>query len=94
MMKNLLLLLIDSVIVVVEFTVAGIIFLKDYSVKVWQNNVMRRWVLEFMDYINTVFCHFKNYLEKLETNIQYRILYEKVTKPMKDYYRELKKRRI
>lgn len=94
MIRNFILFLIDSVIVLIDGTITGIIMLKDYSVKVWKNNAMRKWVWELMDLIDVIFHRFENYLEELKTTVQYRILYEKITQPMKDHYRELKKKRI
>ena len=94
MIKNFLLLMIDSFVVVIDITISGIGMLKDYGVRVWKNNVMKRWVLEFMDNIGVLFRHIGNYLGELENIIQFKILYDKTTKPMKDYYKKLKKKHI
>lgn len=92
MIKNLILLLIEIIIVVVESIIAVIIFIKEYAVKVWKNYIIREWVWKFMDLFNKLFSHFKNYLEQLKEILQFRIFYEKTTRPMKEYYRKLKKR--
>ena len=92
MIRNLILLLIEIIIVVVDSIITGIIFIKGYVVKVWKNYIIREWVWKFMDLFDMLFSHIENYLEQLKEVLQFRIFYEKTTKPMNEYYRELKNR--
>lgn|GEM_PF-1325484 len=94
MFRSFLLLVIDGVIVIVEWSVAIIVLVRDYGVRVWQNNVMRKWVFEIMDYVDAQFHRFVAYLKEIETLLQCRIVYAKITKPMKLRYRELSRRRL
>ncbi len=94
MFTNFFLLLIDTVIVLVDCLIDAMVAIKSYGIRVWKNNVMRKWVLDFMDLMDILFRRFENYLEDLVSIIQFRIMYEKITGPMMDYYRELKKGRI
>ena len=94
MFRSFLLLVIDGVIVVIEWSVAGIVLVRDYGVRVWQNNVMRKWVFEIMDYVDARFHRFVAYLKEIETLLQCRIVYAKTTKPMKLRYREISRRRL
>lgn len=89
-----MLLAIEGVIVIVEWSVAGIMLVRDYGIRVWQNNVMRKWVFEIMDHVDARFHRFVAYLKEIETLLQCRIVYAKITKPMKFHYRELSRRRL
>jgi len=92
--RRFLLLAIEGVIVIVEWSVAGIVLVRDYGIRVWQNNVMRKWVFEIMDHVDARFHRFVAYLKEIETLLQCRIVYAKITKPMKFHYRELSRRRL
>lgn len=94
MFRRFLLLAIEGVIVIVEWSVAGIVLVRDYGIRVWQNNVMRKWVFEIMDHVDARFHRFVAYLKEIETLLQCRIVYAKITKPMKFHYRELSRRRL
>lgn len=94
MFRRFLLLAIEGVIVIVEWSVAGIMLVRDYGIRVWQNNVMRKWVFEIMDQVDARFHRFVAYLKEIETLLQCRIVYAKITKPMKFHYRELSRRRL
>jgi hypothetical protein len=94
MFTNLILLLIGTVIVLVNGVIDAMVSVKSYGVRIWKNNVMRKWVLDFMDLMDVLFRRFENYLEELISIIQFRIMYEKISGPMMNYYRELKKRKI
>ncbi|MCK4924804.1 MAG: hypothetical protein KAS61_07505 [Spirochaetes bacterium] len=94
MFRRFLLLAIEGVIVIVEWSVAGIMLVRDYGIRVWQNNVMRKWVFEIMDHVDARFHRFVAYLKEIETLLQCRIVYAKITKPMKFHYRELSRRRL
>jgi hypothetical protein len=92
--KHLILVMIDGVILVVDGILTVILSVKEFSVEVWKNNVIRRSIVDLIDQVDVIFCRFQEYLEKLKSILQYKILYEKLTKPMKDYYRKLKKNEI
>jgi hypothetical protein len=92
--RSFLLIVIEGVIVIVEWSVAGIVIVRDYGVRVWKNNVMRKWVFEIMDLADARFRRFVSYLEEIETFLQCRIVYAKITEPMKLRYRELSKKRL
>jgi len=94
MMRNFLLLLIDTVIVLVEGSITGIMLVKDYGVRMWKNNVVRKWVFEIMDRADTRFREFERYLEAIETRLRCRIVYARISQPMRNYYRELTGRRF
>ena len=93
MFSNLLIVLIDCVIALVEWSVACIRRIKEYGVRVWQNNAIRKWVFHVMDYAESRFHRYVDYLEDIETRLQCRIVYAKITKPMKQNYRALSGRR-
>jgi hypothetical protein len=94
MLTNFILLLIGTVIMLINGLIDAMVSIKSYGVRVWKNNVMRKWVLDFMDLMDVLFRRFENYLEELVSIIQFRVMYDKITGPMMDHYRELKKRRV
>jgi len=49
-------------------------------------------VIKCMDVIEIGNCRIKKYLEGVRVILKYRIYYENVTKPMKYYYKELRKK--
>jgi hypothetical protein len=89
MFRSLLLRCIEGVIVTAEWSVANIVLIRDYGIRVWKNNVMRKWVFDILDLADARFRRFVLYLEEIETFLQSRIAYAKITKPMKLRYREL-----
>jgi hypothetical protein len=89
MYRALKLLVIEGVIVIIEWGEKIILHIKDYGIRVWQNNVMRKWVFERLDFTLVQFRNFVSYLKEIELHLQYRIAYVKITKPMKLHYREL-----
>jgi len=93
MFRNILLLIIEFVVVTVEWSVGCILLVRDYSVRVWKNNAMRKWVLEALDLSVSRFRRFVSYLEEIEMHLRCRIAYTKITKPMKYQYRELSRNR-
>jgi hypothetical protein len=94
MFRNLLLLIIELVVVTVEWSMSCIVRLRDYGVRVWKNNAMRKWVLEALDNSVAQFRRVVLYLEEIEMYLQCRIAYAKITKPMKYQYREISRNRI
>ena len=80
---------IEGIIVIVEWNVAIIVLIRDYGIRVWRNNVMRKWVFEILDFADTRFRRFVSYLEEIVMFLQCRIAFDKITKPMKHRYREL-----
>lgn len=93
MFRNLLLLIIELVVVTVEWSIGCIVHIRDYSVSVWKNNAMRKWVLETLDNSVAQFRRVVLYLEEIEMYLQCRIAYAKITKPMKYHYRQLSRNR-
>ncbi len=89
MFRSFSLLVIEGVIVIVERSVAIIVLIRDYGVRVWKNNVMRKWVFDILDIADAQFRRFVSYLEEIKAFLQCRIAYAKITKPMKLRYREL-----
>jgi hypothetical protein len=89
MYRALELLVIEVFIMTIEWGVKIILQIKDYGIRVWQNNVMRKWVFEILDLTIAQFRSFVSYLKEIELHLQYRIAYVKITKPMKLHYREL-----
>jgi hypothetical protein len=93
MLRNGLLSLIETIMVLVAGSISVFILVKDYGVRVWQNNTMRKWVFDTIDLTNTCLRGFANHLEVVETQLQCRIVYARISQPMKDHYRELTRRR-
>ncbi len=93
MFRSFLLLIIECVVVTVEWSVGCIVLVRDYGIRVWKNNAMRKWVLETLDFSVARFRRFVSYLEEIEMHLRCRIAYAKITKPMKYQYRELSRRR-
>jgi hypothetical protein len=89
MFRSFLLLVIEGVIVIVKWSVALIVLIRDYGIRVWKNNVMRKWVFDILDLADARFRRFVLYLEEIEEFLRCRIAYAKITKPMKLRYREL-----
>jgi hypothetical protein len=89
MFRTFELLVIEGVIVIVEWSVAIIVLIRDYGIRVWRNNLMRKWVFEILDLADARFRRFVSYLEEIVTFLQFKIAFEKITKPMKLRYREL-----
>jgi len=89
MFRSFLLLVIEGVIVIVEWSVAIIVLIRDYGVRVWKNNSIRKWVFNILDLADARFHRFVSYLEEIEAFLQCRIAYANITKPMKLRYKEL-----
>jgi len=89
MFRSFLLLVIEGVIIIVEWSVTIIVLIRDYGVRVWKNNMMRKWVFDILDLADARFRRFVSYLEEIVAFLQCRIAYAKITKPMKLRYREL-----
>jgi hypothetical protein len=89
MFRTFELLVIEGVIVIVEWSVAIIVLIRDYGIRIWRNNVMRKWVFEILDLAEARFRRFVSYLEEIVTFLQCKIAFDKITKPMKLRYREL-----
>ena len=92
MLRKGILFFIDSIVFIVDGIVIGFIWLKNYILLVWRKNVFRRWLLNFIDLLDAGVCWLKNYLEGLRVIIQYRIYYKTITRPMKERYRELRRK--
>lgn len=92
MLRKGILFFIDSIVFIVDGIVIGFIWLKNYILLVWRKNVFRRWLLNFIDLLDAGVCWLKNYLEELRVIIQYRIYYETITRPMKEHYKELRRK--
>ena len=86
------LLLIDTVMIVVESFAQSIRWLKYYSYEIWKRNTIRKWAIQCISFIDSVVGRIETYLEDLRLVIQYRIHYEYITRPMKCYYKELRKK--
>jgi hypothetical protein len=80
---------IKVVLVIIEWSVKIIVHTKDYGVRVWENNVMRKLAFETLALTLAQFSSFVSYLKEIEMHLRCRIAYTKITKPMKLHYREL-----
>jgi len=89
MFRSFLVLVIEGVILIVDWSVTIIVLIKDYGVRVWKNNVMRKWVFDILDFADARFRRFVSYLEEIKAFLQCRIAYAKITKPMKLRYKDL-----
>ena len=94
MLRNGLLSLIETIMVLVAGSISVFILVKDYGVRVWQNNTMRKWVFDTIDLTNGLLRGFANHLEAVETQLQCRIVYARISQPMKGHYRELTRKRL
>ena len=83
--------MIGGVLLGVDLFAALITMITRFSVEVWRNNVMRRWVLNTLNDTARLIGWVARYLEDLQTRIQYRALYESMTRPLKSRYRKLKR---
>ena len=93
MLRNTFLSFIEMVLLVVAGSISLFILVKDYGVRVWQNNIMRRYVFKVLDLADAQLRGFAGHLEAVETQLQCRIVYARISQPLKDHYRELKRRR-
>jgi hypothetical protein len=84
---------IEIVLLVVAGSISLFILVKNYGVQVWQNNVMRRYVFKVLDLADEQLRGFARHLETVETQLQCRIVYARISQPLKYHYRELKRRR-
>ena len=91
MFRTALLLFIELIMMVVEWSVRCIVLVKGYGIRVWQNNAMRKWVFDTLDLSLARFRRFIGYLEEIEMLLQSRIAYAEITKPLKRHYRELRR---
>jgi hypothetical protein len=91
MFRTFELLVIEGVITIVEWSVKIIVYIKDYGIRAWENNAMRKWVFKTLDLTLALFKRFVSYLKEIVLHLQCRIAYAKITKPMKLHYRELHK---
>jgi 50S ribosomal subunit-associated GTPase HflX len=94
MLRNTLLSFIESIVVLVAGSISAFILVKDYGIRVWRNNTMRKWVFDVIDRTNALLRGFANHLEAVETQLQCRIVYARISQPMKDHYRELTRNRM
>jgi len=92
MFKRYLIRFINSLVWFVNEIILAIGFFMNYTMKLWKNNIMRKFVLKLMEKITHRFHYIKKYLEYVMDNITFRILYDRITLPMEIYYKDLKKR--
>ncbi|MBA7713863.1 hypothetical protein ES703_122873 [subsurface metagenome] len=92
MFRKGILIFTDIIVIVVESSAILVSRFKNYVLQVWNKNVNRKWVFKCMDVIDIGNCRIKKYLEGVRVILKYRIYYENVTKPMKYYYKELRKK--
>ncbi len=92
MLKKFIILIVDFLIEIVNYVLFIINLFISCSAKLWKNNIVRKFVLKIIDGIILRFHYFKNYLEYIKNSITFRIIYKRVTFPMKTYYKKLKKR--
>jgi len=92
MFKRYLIIFINSLVWFVNEIILAIGFFMNYTMKLWKNNIMRKFVLKLMEKITHGFHCIKKYLEYVMDNITFRILYDRITLPMEIYYKDLKKR--
>ncbi len=83
---------INLFLVVIDSLVGTIMLLCEYALRVWRNNALRNFVLNYIRYIEEISLRLKNYLENIKAVLNYRMQYECVTRPMRDYYRQIKKK--
>jgi hypothetical protein len=89
MLRNVLLSFIETIMLLVAGSISLFILIKDYGIRVWRNNTMRSWVFDAIDFTNAWLRGFANHLEAVGTKLQCRIVYARISQPMKDHYREL-----
>jgi len=89
-MKELIFKVINLFLVIIDFVTDTIMLLCSYALRFWRNNVLRNFVFNFIRYIDDISFRLKNYLEDIRVVLKYRLQYENVTKPMRDYYMKIK----
>ncbi len=89
-MKEMIFVIINLFMVIIDGLTSTIMLLCEYALRVWRNNVLRKFVFNFIRYIDDVSFRLKNYLEGIRAVLKYRMQYESVTRPMRDHYREIK----
>jgi len=89
-MKELIFMVINLFLVIIDFVTDTIMLLCSYALRFWRNNVLRNFVFNLIRYIDDVSFRLKNYLEEVRVVLKYRIQYESITRPLKNYYREIK----
>jgi hypothetical protein len=90
----------ETVLIIINFFLGTIdnvteigMHLCAYALRVWRYNALRNFVFGVIRYVDYISSRLKNYIEGIATVLKYRMQYESVTKPMKEYYREIKRQR-
>jgi len=78
MLRNTFLSFIEMVLLVVAGSISLFILVKDYGVRVWQNNIMRRCVFRVLDLADEQLRGFARHLEAVENQLQCRIVYDRI----------------
>jgi len=84
--------IIDIVINLINRLVETTRTIQDHAVHIWRNYVIRNWVYNTLDIVDSIVLWIKKYLEDLRIVLKYRFYYQNVTGPMKNHYRELSRR--
>lgn len=66
---------------------------RNYAVQVWEKNVFRKWLYNFLNVLYSMVDWFKKYLAGVRVALKYRMYYQAVTKPMKHSYKQLRKKK-
>ena len=92
MFRKTALFIVDMITVMVDSIAETVVFLKNYAVQIWLNIVIRKLVYIVLDLFEAIVYRLQKYLEEVRIVLKYRIYYENVTKPMKYYYKEYRKK--
>jgi hypothetical protein len=87
-----LLLVLGSLVITVESSAFAVHWLKNSSLHLLRKMVVNKLVFQCVTASGAITEEIEKYLEGVRNAIRCRSCYDNVTKPMKLYYRELKKR--
>jgi hypothetical protein len=84
--------LVDILVGIFQRTIDGIVRLTNSLVVVYGRRLAVRLVLEILDGTDRLLMVGSRYLERVGTTLRYRLYFEAVTGPMRERYRQLKRR--
>ena len=85
--------LVNTLMRGVDKALGWIIGFMEWVYRFWGKSVIRKWFFKFLKTANRLMSAGKKYLEQVGKTLRYRLYYATVTKPMKSFYRELRRRR-
>ena len=84
--------LVNALVGVCERTIGWVVGAMNYLVLIYGRQLVVEWLLEVLQSIDDLLLVGRRYLIQVRRTVRYRLYFEAVTQPMRERYRELRRR--